>query len=59
LGPIPCAALALRHLGEGEAAAAVEGAVQGALAEGVTTRDLGGTSGTEEVGTWIADALGG
>jgi 3-isopropylmalate dehydrogenase len=43
------AALMLRHgLGLAEQAAAIESAVDSALAEGLRTRDLGGTAGTRE-----------
>ena len=44
-------ALMLRHLGEADAAAAVERAVREVIAEGTTvTYDLGGTAGTREFG---------
>ncbi|HSG47400.1 MAG TPA: isocitrate/isopropylmalate family dehydrogenase, partial [Longimicrobiales bacterium] len=57
MGAIACAVLVLRQLGQGEAATAVDGAMRAALARGVTTADLGGSGTTEEVGSWIADAL--
>jgi tartrate dehydrogenase/decarboxylase/D-malate dehydrogenase len=48
----------LDHLGEAEAAAAIEQAVAATLAAGeVRTRDIGGTSTTEEVGRAIAESL--
>ena len=48
-------ALMLRHLGETDAAAAVERAVRGVIAEGTTvTYDLGGTAGTREFGEAVA-----
>ena len=48
-------ALMLRHLGEQDAAARVEWAVDAVLSEGeVRTPDLGGSSGTDE----LADAIG-
>ena len=47
-------AMMLETLGAREAAAAVEGAVRAAIAEGVTTTDLGGAHGTRAVGDWIA-----
>lgn len=59
----PCAAIlslamALRHsLGEPEAAARVEGAVEAALTAGARTRDLGGTCSTREMGAAIVAAL--
>jgi 3-isopropylmalate dehydrogenase len=50
-------ALLLEDLGHGEAASAVEAAVVQALAEGVTTQDLGGSARTAEVGDFLARAL--
>ncbi len=51
-------AMMLRHLGHGDAAAAVESAIETVVAEGkATTPDLGGTATTVEVGTAIADAI--
>ena len=38
----------LEHLGEADAATALVGAFEATLADGVRTRDLGGTAGTEE-----------
>ena len=53
-------AMMLRHLGEMEAASAVERAVDTVLAAGrVRTGDLGGTSSTMEMGEAIARAVGG
>ncbi|MDT8341289.1 MAG: isocitrate/isopropylmalate dehydrogenase family protein [Longimicrobiales bacterium] len=57
MGAIACAALALERSGAERAAGAVERALVRALRAGVTTPDLGGRRSTEEVGTWIADAL--
>jgi isocitrate dehydrogenase (NAD+) len=52
-------AMMLRHLGEMQAAAAVERAVDTVLAAGeVRTGDLGGTSGTMDMGDAIARAVG-
>jgi isocitrate dehydrogenase (NAD+) len=52
-------ALMLRHLGETEAADAVESAVRGVIAEGRTvTYDLGGSAGTREFGAAVAARLG-
>ncbi|HEX6130204.1 MAG TPA: isocitrate/isopropylmalate family dehydrogenase, partial [Actinomycetota bacterium] len=52
-------AMLLRHVGEPEAAADVERAVDDVLREGrVRTPDLGGTSTTEEVGEAVAAAVG-
>jgi isocitrate dehydrogenase (NAD+) len=48
-------ALMLRHLGETDAAIAVEEAVRAVIAEGTTvTYDLGGTAGTSEFGEAVA-----
>jgi 3-isopropylmalate dehydrogenase len=59
LGAIRCVSLLLEHLGEGAAAERVRRAVAASIAEGRTTRDLGGTLGTGEVGRWIADRVAG
>jgi len=53
------AALLLRDAGAAEAADRVESAVDAALAEGVCTADVGGTSRTDEVGRWLADRVAG
>ena len=51
-------ALMLRHLGETDAAAAVERAVREVIAEGTTvTYDLGGSAGTREFGEAVAARL--
>ena len=48
-------ALMLRHLGETDAAVAVEEAVRGVIAKGTTvTYDLGGSAGTREFGEAVA-----
>ncbi len=47
-------AMLLATLGAKDAATAVERAVRAAIAEGVTTADLGGSRGLREVGDWIA-----
>jgi isocitrate dehydrogenase (NAD+) len=53
-------AMLLRHVGESEAAVAVEHAVDAVLAAGqVRTGDLGGTSGTMEMGEAIARVVAG
>jgi isocitrate dehydrogenase (NAD+) len=52
-------ALMLRHLGETDAAEAVEAAVRDVIAEGVTvTSDLGGTAGTREFAAAVAACVG-
>jgi len=47
----------LEHLGHAEAASRAEAVVRDAIRENVTTPDLGGTSGTREVGDRIAARL--
>jgi 3-isopropylmalate dehydrogenase len=51
------AALMLRELGHTDAAGAVESAVEAALGEGATTRDLGGELGTVAAGDWLVEAI--
>jgi len=58
MGAIACAALVLRQIGQADAAGRVDAAVGEALEAGVTTADLGGAHGTEEVGAWIAARVG-
>jgi 3-isopropylmalate dehydrogenase len=48
-------AMMLADLGRPDAAAAVEGAVGAAIAEGIGTADVGGALGTRAVGEWIAE----
>jgi tartrate dehydrogenase/decarboxylase / D-malate dehydrogenase len=48
VGQMWAAAMMLDHLGEAAAGAALIAAFEAALADGVRTRDLGGTAGTEE-----------
>jgi 3-isopropylmalate dehydrogenase len=50
-------AMLLRELREPEPAAALEAAVRGALAAGMATPDLGGTSGTSDVAKWVAERV--
>jgi len=55
----PCAAILagammLRELGLSDAADALERAVRAALAAGVRTPDIGGTTGTREAAGWVA-----
>ncbi|WP_435194718.1 isocitrate/isopropylmalate dehydrogenase family protein [Natronomonas sp. EA1] len=51
------AAMLLEHLGYQDEAANVRSAVEGVLADGPTTPDLGGNASTEEVGAAIIDRL--
>ncbi|HUI18102.1 MAG TPA: tartrate dehydrogenase [Alphaproteobacteria bacterium] len=58
IGQIWSGAMMLAHLGEGKAAAAVEGAIERVLAESdVRTRDMGGQATTREMGEAVAAAL--
>jgi 3-isopropylmalate dehydrogenase len=57
MGSILSAALLLEHAGADGAARRVDAAVDGAIAEGIVTADLGGTKTTREVGDWIAGAV--
>jgi isocitrate dehydrogenase (NAD+) len=50
------AAMMLEHLGEDDAGRAVRGGVKAVLAEGVRTRDLGGSATTEEMAEAVARA---
>jgi 3-isopropylmalate dehydrogenase len=59
LAAILTGALMLDHLGLPHGAARLEGAVRSALAERITTPDLGGTYSTTGVGEWIADRVSG
>jgi tartrate dehydrogenase/decarboxylase/D-malate dehydrogenase len=54
LGAIWSAALMLEHLGEEDASKRVVAAIESVCAEGLLTRDLGGTARTEEVGDAVA-----
>ncbi len=53
IGQIWSGALMLEHLGEEEAAAAIVGAIERSLQEGIKTKDLGGSASTGDV----ADAV--
>ena len=58
IGQIWSGAMMLHHLGETEAAEAIERAIAEVLAEGgPRTRDLGGNAGTKTVGAAIADLV--
>ncbi len=58
IGAILTAGMLAEHLGDADAAAAIERAVAGAIAEGETTRDLGGGLTTKEAGAAIRRRLG-
>jgi 3-isopropylmalate dehydrogenase len=51
-------AMMLRELGQPDAANALERAVHAALAAGVRTADIGGTTGTREAAAWVAEHVG-
>jgi tartrate dehydrogenase/decarboxylase/D-malate dehydrogenase len=57
VGQIWSGAMMLEHLGQPAAAKAIVDAVEAVLVEGPRTRDVGGKSGTIEMGKAIADAL--
>ena len=60
IGQIWSAAMMLDHLGEGDAARAIESAIERVLAEGrMRTRDMGGRAGTAEMGKHLAEAVAG
>ncbi|MBI4467003.1 MAG: 3-isopropylmalate dehydrogenase [Acidobacteria bacterium] len=57
LGAILTAGMLLDHLGLSQEAAWVEEAAKASIAEGKTTRDLGGSLKTSEVGDWLANFI--
>src|SRR5207302_4486876 len=57
IGAILSASMMVRHLGQGEMANAIEGAVESAIRAGECTRDLGGSLSTREVGDAVAKRL--
>src|ERR1700723_1393784 len=57
MGAILSAAMMLDHIDWPKEARAIENAVHEAIKEGKTTRDLGGTLGTKQVGDHIAEKL--
>ena len=60
IGQIWSGAMMLRHLGEGQAADAIEKAIEDVLAESkIRTPDIGGTATTEELGKAIASKVAG
>jgi 3-isopropylmalate dehydrogenase len=50
-------AMMLRELGQADAAAALEQAVRDAIAAGVRTQDIGGTTGTREAAAWVKERI--
>jgi len=60
IGQIWSGALMLEHLGEAQAARAVEAAIETVLADGgVLTRDMGGNAGTREMGAAVESVIRG
>ena len=60
IGQIWSGAMMLEHLGEAEAAAAVEAAIETVLADGgVLTRDMGGKASTREMGAAVESVVRG
>ncbi len=57
MAAILCAAMLLRDGGAAEVAGRIEDTVDEALRTGVRTPDVGGTSTTSEVGSWIAEKI--
>jgi 3-isopropylmalate dehydrogenase len=57
IGAILSASMMVRHLGHGDMADAIEGAVKAAIQAGDCTRDLGGSLSTSEVGDAVAKRL--
>jgi tartrate dehydrogenase/decarboxylase/D-malate dehydrogenase len=57
IGTILSGALMLKDLGQPQAAARIQAAVDAVLASGLKTRDLGGTASTSEMGAAIRKAL--
>jgi 3-isopropylmalate dehydrogenase len=57
IGAILTTAMMLDYLGHKEAAVAIESAVQMAINDGETTRDLGGSLSTKEAGAAICDRI--
>ena len=54
-GAVRCVALMLDHFGHGPSGEKVERAVAAAIAQGRTTKDMGGSFFTTSVGEWLAD----
>ncbi|TVP55754.1 MAG: isocitrate/isopropylmalate dehydrogenase family protein [Gemmatimonadales bacterium] len=57
MAAVRCVGLLMGYLGRGDLERAVDDVVTSAIAQGVTTPDLGGTRSTGEVGEWLADGL--
>ena len=57
VGAVRSVGLLLEHFGHHDAAGAVDEAVRASLRAGVCTPDMGGSSDTQTVGGWLADAV--
>ena len=57
IGQIWSGAMMLEHLGHPDAAQAIVDAIESILVEGPRTRDVGGKTGTADMGKAIAEAL--
>jgi 3-isopropylmalate dehydrogenase len=57
LGSALAGAMMLEYLGWEREAKSIDAAVRGAIREGKTTPDLGGTLGTRELGDWLAERI--
>lgn len=57
IGQIWAGAMMLDHLGQHEAAATVEAAIERALADGVKTADMGGSANTRDAGAVISELV--
>ena len=57
IATIRAGSLRLDHLGEHKAAAAVVSAIEKSIRDGVMTKDMGGSAGTEKAGRYIAECV--
>jgi 3-isopropylmalate dehydrogenase len=58
MGSVLTVAMMFEYLGWKREAKAIDAAVRGALREGKTPAELGGTMGTREIGEWLANSVG-
>jgi len=57
MGSVLTVAMMFEYLGWKREAQAIDAAVRGALREGKTPAELGGTIGTREIGEWLANSV--
>jgi 3-isopropylmalate dehydrogenase len=57
MGSVLTVAMMFEYLGWKREAKAIDAAVRGALREGKTPAELGGTMGTREIGEWLANSV--